>query len=57
MKNNFPWAVVSSQKKIGSKKLQKNGMNRNNSFVFESRPHLFHGLLAGDMDIFAYGTV
>ena len=35
--------------KNGHRKATKNGMNRSLSFVFERRPHLFHGSLAGDL--------
>ena len=35
--------------KNGHRKASKNGMNRILSFVFERRPHLFHGSLAGDL--------
>ena len=35
--------------KNGRRKASKNGMNRSLSFVFEIRPHLFHGSLAGDL--------
>ena len=31
--------------KNGHRKASKNGMNRSLSFVFERRPHLFHGSL------------
>ena len=31
--------------KNGRRKASKNGMNRSLSFVFEIRPHLFHGSL------------
>ena len=31
--------------KNGRRKASKNGMNRSLSFVFERRPHLFHGSL------------
>ena len=31
--------------KNGHRKASKNGMNRSLSFVFEIRPHLFHGSL------------
>ena len=31
--------------KNGQRKASKNGMNRSLSFVFERRPHLFHGSL------------
>ena len=31
--------------KMDAEKHQKNGMNRSLSFVFEIRPHLFHGSL------------
>ena len=35
-------------RKNGHRKASKNGMNRNNTFVFKRRPHLFDGSLAGE---------
>ena len=37
--------VVCHPNKNGHRKASKNGMNRILSFVFERRPHLFHGSL------------
>ena len=36
---------LSHPNKNGHRKASKNGMNRILSFVFERRPHLFHGSL------------
>lgn len=37
--------IVCPPSKNGHRKASKNGMNRSLSFVFERRPHLFHGSL------------
>ena len=37
--------IVCHPNKNGHRKASKNGMNRILSFVFERRPHLFHGSL------------
>ena len=37
--------VLCPPSKNGHRKASKNGMNRSLSFVFERRPHLFHGSL------------
>ena len=39
------FVILSPPSKNGHRKAKKNGMNRSLSFVFEIRPHLFHGSL------------
>ena len=40
--------ILYPPRKNGHRKASKNGMNRNNTFVFKRRPHLFDGSLAGE---------
>lgn len=44
-KNNMALREYALPAKMDTKKASKNGMNRSLSFVFERRPHLFHGSL------------